>query len=66
MNNDGYLVSEDKKLVWVVKLHCPECFSTDLKTQHSEKSADGSVTRATKCKACGWNFVAIIENPEFG
>jgi predicted Zn-ribbon and HTH transcriptional regulator len=49
--------------VYVVRAACPKCGSLKLKSSRSISNGDGSVTRPTKCRGCGFEFRLIVEIP---
>jgi hypothetical protein len=53
---------ESLRYVFVTRPRCPQCGSSNLKTQKTRpKETDDSVTRETVCKDCQWWFLVVVE-----
>lgn len=49
------------RYIYFVAPRCknPACRSKDLRAYHTDESADGSVSRYSKCKHCGWKYIVV-------
>ncbi len=50
-----------KRYVHVRRPRCPQCKGTRLGTYGTAHAGDGSVSRYTLCKGCGWRFTVVEE-----
>ena len=47
--------------VRVARPRCPNCFSHRLHCEGSREAGDGSLTRYSRCRACGTTFKIVLE-----
>lgn len=49
------------RYVYTVRPRCPRCGSDDRQTTHSDRHGDGSISRRSRCRACNWKFIVVVE-----
>lgn len=52
---------ESGRYVFVERLRCTKCQSTDLRTTRSVEQGDGTRKKTTVCNRCSWRFFVVIE-----
>ena len=59
--DDDHDPAERQRYCFIERARCTVCGSDDLKTKRSIAESDGSITRPTTCRACGHDFVVVVE-----